>query len=187
MTQTIVLDGLDELPKITEGLRADIERIDYASLLGDELTRMALQHKQYFDSQAGPDGQPWAANAPSTIGQKGHTLILRGKLGTRPLNVKATRRRPAVGFSRARGIARFRLATSLTAQTTQTFGDAIREAIQESPAVAYLMFGTSVEYSVYNQFGTSRIPPRPHVGISSDYLQKMTERAADFTMQRLKT
>ncbi len=185
MTKSVTLDGIDQLPSLMAGIEADIDQINYAGLLENELMRLSDLHKGYFDSSTGPDGQPWAANAPSTIAQKGHSVVLRGIQGTRERNAKATKRRPSVRFSRSRGIAGFRLATSLTAKTTQSFGDAIREAIQEQPGVAYLTFGTEVPYSIYNQLGTSRIPARPHIGINSAYLDGMVERAADYTMRKL--
>jgi len=185
MTKSVTLDGLEQLPSLMAGIEADIDQINYTSLLENELIRLSELHKSYFDSSSGPDGQAWAPNAPSTVKQKGHSVVLRGIQGQRQQNVKASRRRPGARFSRSREIAGFRLATSLTAKTTQSFGDAIREAIQEQPGMAYLTFGTDVPYSIYNQMGTERIPARPHIGINSTYLDGMVERAADYTIKRL--
>lgn len=177
MTQTLTLDGIEELPELFAGIQEDFEAIDYGEWLAGELDRMAVAHKAYFDSSTGPDGAAWKPNAPSTIRQKGHSTILRGVRGRKERNIKGTKRRPKVTFSRARWIGGFRLSTSLTAKTRQTFGDAIREAI----ATEYggeLKFGTSVEYSVFNE-------DRPHVGISEKHLDGMVERAADFTLAEL--
>lgn len=188
MTKTVVLDGIEELPKLMAGIQADIDKINYTDLLNNELTRLANLHKQYFDTSTGPDGKPWDANAPSTVRQKGHSVVLRGVRGSRPLNVKATRRKPSVGFSRSRGIAGFRLATSLTAQTTQSYGDAIREAIQEQPGVAHLVFGSGVPYAGDRRAGrpTAYAPQgRPHIGINSTYLDGMVQRALDYTLKKL--
>lgn len=185
MTKTLILDGLEALPELMASIEEDIGLIDYGDLLRDELFLLSDEEKRYFDTSTGPDGAAWQANAPSTIKQKGHQMVLRGIPGQRPINQKATKRRPSVRFSAARNIARFRLATSLTAKTTQSFGDAIREAVQEQPGVAYLTFGTAVEYSIYNELGTNRIPARPHVGISEQYLHKMVERACDYSIEQL--
>lgn len=185
MTATMVLNGLEELPRLHAAVVADVDRIDFGGLLKSELMRMSDLHRGYFDTSTGPDGNAWSANAPRTIQQKGHAVVLRGIRSKRDRNAKATKRRPSVRFSRAQGIAGYRLATSLTAKTTQSFGDAIREAIQEQPGTAVLAFGTTVPYSIYNQYGTSRIPARPHLGINSQYLKGMVERAADYVIKQL--
>lgn len=155
MTKTMVLDGIEAFPQIMAAVVEDIDRGSDVELLNDELMRLSDRHKMYFDSSTGPDGAGWKENARSTIQQKKHSRILFGI--------------PRNGF---------RLSTSLTAKATQSFGDAIREAIQEQPGIAYLAFGTSVEYSQYNN-------NRPHVGIDSVYLDGMTERAADYRLKQL--
>lgn len=50
-----------------------------------------------------------------------------------------------------------------------------------------LIFGTNVSYSLFNEFGTSRIPARPHVGISDQLIDALTEEIADYTVSQLKT
>lgn len=183
--QTVTLNSIDELPDLYNSILEDFNGIDYADHLAKELDVIADENKRMFDSSTGPDGQAWKPNAPSTIAQKGHSTILRGIKGQRPKNFKATKRRPAAKFSRAKNIAGHRLATSLTAKTRQSFGDAVREAIQEEDGKAYLTFGTSVEYSIYNDRGTSRIPARPHIGITEKLLDEMTVRVTDFALAEL--
>jgi hypothetical protein len=178
------VDNQNELQGVFDGIGKQFEDIEYEQALQSELTFLAELHKSFFDASTGPDGQPWAANAPRTIQAKGHSVILRGRRGSRQKNIKATKRRPSVGFSRAKGIAGFRLATSLTAKTTQSHGDAIREAV-ETPNGAALRFGTSVEYAGYNQDGTSRAPARPHVGFTPEYIDNACNRLADFTVKEL--
>lgn len=184
MTQTIVLDGIEELPELFASIQEDFGAIDYGQFLAAELDRMAVLHKSYFDSSRGPDGAAWKANAPRTVQQKGHAVVLRGIRGRKATNIKATKRRPGVKFARTRNIAGFRLATSLTAKSRQSFGDAIREAIATTNGGA-LKFGTAVAYSIYNDQGTDRIPARPHIGMSEKHLDQMTARAADYTLAEL--
>jgi hypothetical protein len=182
--QTVVLDGLDELPELYASIAEDWEAIDYSDYLYRELDLMADLHKSYFDSSTGPDGAAWAPNAPRTIQQKGHSTILRGVRGRKEKNVKGTRGRPGVRFRRSRWIGGYRLSTSLTAKTRQTFGDAIREAIATDSG-GDLKFGTAVDYSPINDQGGGHIPARPHIGMTEQHLDKVTNRAADFALEQL--
>lgn len=182
--QTVILDKPEDLALMYDGIADDFAAIEYEEALNSELMFLAELHKSFFDSSTGPDGNQWAANAPRTIKAKGHAVVLRGKKGTKATSTKATKRRPAVRFSRAKGVAGFRLATSLTAKTTQSFGDAIREAVGVDGG-AMLKFGTDVEYSLYNDQGTGRIPARPHIGMTPQFLDAATNRIADYTMKAL--
>lgn len=184
MTKTMILDSLDDLKEVYANIQEDLEQVDFTGFLQRELGLLADLHKSYFDQSRGPDGAPWAANAPSTIRQKGHAIVLRGKRGRPAKNVKATKRRPAVKFSRAQGVGGFRLATSLTAKTSQSFGDAIREAVDEGNG-ANMTFGTDVPYSVYNDQGTDRIPARPHIGMDAKHLDGIVNRTLDYTIHEL--
>lgn len=185
MPQTVTLNSLDELQDLYDGIVEDFNDIDYGQWMAGELDRLADFHKRMFDTSADPEGKAWKPNAPSTIAQKGHSRILRGIRGPRERNYKGTYRRPPVKFRISSGIRGFRLATSLTAKTQQSFGDAIREKVQEQPGKAQMTFGTAVEYSHFNDQGTSRIPARPHIGINEAHLDKMTERATDFALAEL--
>lgn len=182
--ETIYIDSIDDLKEVYAGIAEDWNQIDYADWLGKELDLLSEVHKRYFDASAGPDGNAWAANAPRTVREKGHATVLRGVRGRADRNVRGTKNRPRVRFVRSRWIRGFRLSTSLTAKTRQTFGDAIREAIATDDG-GYLKFGTAVEYAGYNDQGTSRIPARPHIGINEQHLTGMTERAADYTLAQL--
>lgn len=186
--KTVVLDKPEDLQKVFDGMAADFEAIDFEEAMKAELGYLADLHKSYFDSSTGPDGQAWGANAPSTIEAKGHSVILRGRQGTRQQNIKATRRRPSVHFSRGKNIAGFRLATSLTTKTEQSFGDSIREAVRTDNG-AMLTFGSGVEYAGDERAGrpTNYAPQgRPHIGMTAKYLDEATGRVADFTMEQLK-
>lgn len=182
--QTIRLEGLDKLPSLYEGIDRQFHAIDWTNELRAELDFIADQEKSVFDSSASPGGEPWAPNAPRTIKEKGHSQILRGKEGIRESNVKATKRRSAVRHSRSRGIAGFRLATSLTFKANESYGDGVREAIATDSG-GVLSFGTTVPYAMYNQLGTSRIPARPFLDFTDRYLDQATNRVADFALAQL--
>lgn len=175
--ETVVLESIDDLQDLYDGIAEDFADIDYEEYLAKELEYAADLHKGFFDSSTGPDGQAWKPNAPLTVKLKGHSVVLRGIRGQRPVSIKATKRRPRVRFSRAKNIGGFRLATSLTTKTRQTFGDSIREAIATDSGGS-MTFGTSVEYSIYNE-------DRPHVGLTEQHLDKMTNRAADYALSKL--
>lgn len=183
--QTAVLDSPQDLQKLFDGIGVQASAVDWTGELRGELDYIADLHKSFFDRSMGPDGAPWKPNAPSTIEHKGHAVILRGVRGRRERDIKVTARRPGVRFRKTRNIRGYRLATSLTAKTSQSFGDAVREAVATQNGGS-LTFGTAVEYSVYNDQGTGRIPARPHVGLTEKYLDQATGRAADHLLEQLK-
>lgn len=184
MTKTQVIDSPAQMQDVFDSISSDFRGIDYTAELTGELDRMADLHQGFFLRSTGPDGSRWAPNAPSTIRQKGHATILRGVRGKAQKHVKATKRRPAVFSPFRNKIRGYRLATSLTTKTTQSFGDAIREVVSDNRGAA-LSFGTAVEYSIFNQEGTSRAPARPHVGLTGKYVDQMTNRVADFIVVEL--
>lgn len=59
-------------------------------------------------------------------------------------------------------------------------GDAVRETTERG-----MIFGTSVEYSSFLEDGTSRMPARPHVGMSEGTLEQLVNAIADATVQAL--
>lgn len=155
MPTTYHLTDFSQLQDVYDAISEDFNSVDYADWLNNELDRMADLHKGFFQAQTGPDGAAWKPNAPATIKRKGHSRVLRGH----PKN-------------------NFRLSRSLTHKARSSSGDAIREAIQEQDGVAYLGFGSDVEYSRYNA-------NRPHVGINDQHLTGMVERVADHVIKQL--
>jgi hypothetical protein len=101
----------------------------------------------------------WPPNAPSTVRMKGHSRPLFGI--------------PSQGF---------RLHASLT-QPNSEFG--IRLTVDEWPNYAAIIFGTDAPYHAFNQYGTSRIPARPHLGISEKYFNDVAKRAVDHVFDRI--
>ena len=125
----------------------------------EELGQLAIAHQFYFQLQVGPDGNRWAANAPSTIEAKGHDVVLRGK----PSN-------------------RQRLSRSLTRKSAGP--DAVREVIQVGDNV-YAVFGTEVEYSKYHDNPDGRLPFRPHIGVNTKYIERFETRVMNHAMKHL--
>lgn len=62
--------------------------------------------------------------------------------------------------------------------------DAIRDIIAEPPQHG-LVFGTSVEYAGFHQFGTVRIPQREHVGMGEEELDELVNLVADGVVRAL--
>lgn len=183
MTKTMTIDNPAQMQEVFDSISDDFNRIDYKAELVNELDLIADLHKGYFAKSGGPAGA-WKPNAPRTIKQKGHSIILRGVRGKTQKHIKATKRRPKVFSPFHSKIRGYRLATSLTTKTSQTYGDAIREVVSDSRGAA-LSFGTSVEYSIFNQEGTSRAPARPHVGLTTKFVDGMTNRIADHIVAEL--
>ena len=48
-----------------------------------------------------------------------------------------------------------------------------------------MLFGTEIEYAHFLQDGTSKMPARPHVGMSEETLDKLCDRIADATVAQL--
>ena len=49
-----------------------------------------------------------------------------------------------------------------------------------------MLFGTEVEYALFHQTGTQRMPARPPVGMAEDTLIKLTNGIADSAVDQLK-
>ena len=73
---TIVLDSFEDLQSVYDGVAADFDDTDFTPLLDDFLIRMEDLHSQYFQAEAGPDGDAWPELAQATIDRKGHDTIL---------------------------------------------------------------------------------------------------------------
>ncbi len=48
-----------------------------------------------------------------------------------------------------------------------------------------LLFGTDVEYSIFHQEGTAKMPARPHVGTTEDVVDRLMNRIADDVVKQL--
>lgn len=176
MPVTLYIDDIKELPELFLSVEEDFNLIDFQPFMAKELDPIADFERDLFNRQVSPDGEAWAANAPRTIKQKGHSQVLRG---LRQAPEKARK-----GVRRGKGFARFRLSNSLTLKAKSSTGDAIREAVDDGKGAA-LAFGTMVEYSAIHDHGTSSFPARQHVGINETYLDEMTERFADYVLAEL--
>ena len=81
---TVVLDSPDDLQSVYDDVAADFDETDFTPMLDDWLFRFEDIHSQYFQAEAGPDGDAWPELAEATIARKGHDAILidSGKLST---------------------------------------------------------------------------------------------------------
>lgn len=177
MGATIYIDDINDLPEVFLSVQEDFDRLDFQPFLRNELGGIADFEADLFDRQVSPDGQAWPENAQRTIDRKGHRKVLRGL--RQPPSPKRQ------GVTRKARFKPFRLSDSLTSKSMQSFGDAIREVVSDSRGAA-LSFGTTVEYSGFHDRGGGRLPKRQHVGINENYLDRMTERFADYVLAELK-
>jgi phage gpG-like protein len=150
--QTIILNSLDELPTVLEGVAAQFRRADYTGAFEREIApELAEQHAEYFASATDPFGAPWAPLAPSTIARKGHDTIL--------IDTKA-------------------MANSIVSQNSPNHVQHISR--QE------MNWGSADEKLPFHQFGTSRMPARPPVGVTEAGANRIAEITADATVEILK-
>lgn len=159
--QTVTLNDVRDLQDVYDNISEDFALIDYREYLYAELPKMEDFHKQRFATQTDANGQAWAKNAPRTIREKGHSRILRGK--------------PSEGF---------RLSRSLANRHRNSTEDAVREVAQLEGR-AYLGFGSTRPYAAIQQFGTPKIPARPHTGLNEKHVDGMVDRVADYTVKKL--
>jgi phage gpG-like protein len=155
--QTLVLNSLEDLQELYDGVAEDFNKLDYTEWMKAELVKLADWEQSLFDTATAPDGAAWPPLAPSTIKRKGHATIL----------VDTTR-----------------LRRSLTFKGTASNDEAVREANQTDTA-AYLAFGSLVPYGPSHDESVGNRPARRHVGINEQYLDKMVERVADYTVKEL--
>lgn len=150
MAETV--QGFEGLNQFMVELEREAMEINLAPAMEVELSELEREHGEYFATATGPDGQPWAPLAPSTIKRKGHATIL--------IDSDAMHK-------------------SLVEQA----GDSIREIVQGSTQA--LGFGTHDPKSPFHASGTPRMPARPHMGMTEQYVDKMVERTADFVVEEL--
>ena len=164
--KTITIDGLDKLPDLFGEIDGLLFDGDFTPALRDEIPHLHEIHRNHFDSQANPIGQAWAPLAQSTIDGKGRRSGHQAAHSTILVDTG-------------------RLAESLIMGDT-TDSDRVRD-VQRNPGADFLVFGTSVEYSIFHDIGTTRMPARVHVGMNDTDADKMTERLADAAVEILKT
>lgn len=164
MTPDIIT--IDELPEYFAGISEDWNRMNYRPFLNDEMALIAFLHATYFTDEAGPDEVNWRALSPRTrkrVGIEGPNRIL--------VDTGA-------------------LKESLTSDSGS---DGIR-IVEETAEGWGLQFGSYVPYSVFHDdeshghnppFGSGILPYRPHIGLTEEYLDEATERAADFAVLQM--
>lgn len=74
-----------------------------------------------------------------------------------------------------------RLRSSLTGKSS----DAIRDVFSEGRNQG-MTFGTSVEYAIFHQEGTGRIPQRAHVGVTEKMVDDLADKIASDIVEGMK-
>lgn len=161
MTQAaITVRTQEEFDRVVAGVVDDFREIPMDAYLAREQRLLEQLHAGYFSRQAGPSGEAWPENRPSTIKRKGHSQILRGI--------------PSQGFE---------LYQSLT---TMMATYAIRYEIDEWPRLAELVFGTFRPHAAtHNDGAPPRLPQREHVGMTEPHVDGMVNRFADHLVNEL--
>lgn len=77
-----------DMDRLFAGIVDSFESISWEGWMQQKMRQMEAIHETYWQSQAGPTGAPWPANAPSTIKRKKHSVILVDKLVLRPAMTK---------------------------------------------------------------------------------------------------
>ena len=167
MTDTI---DINEFSAMFAGIGDQVSAMDYSEVLKETADDFRTIHEGYFDRSAGPDGSKWAEwyfrakNAPADH----KTLVVTGRLK----------------------------------QSLISGPDHIENVESRG-----LLFGTSVPYSFQNNEGgtfpvdevligrrggmkrpgdTITLPKREHVGITDTDVDKIANRVADATVEKLK-
>ena len=150
------------LKALFDSIVADVRAAKWEGWLQGELRLIEKLHDDYFQTRGRTfytAAGGWAPNKQSTVKAKGHARVLFGK--------------PKDGF---------RLHKSLS-QPQSEFG--IRITVDNWPDRATLVFGTDAPYHKYNQYGTRRIPARPHLGLTPQFFDKTVERAVDHVFRAI--
>lgn len=162
---TITIDGLDRLGDLFADIGEQLFDADFTPALRAEIPHLMETHRDHFDNQSNPVGEAWAPLAQSTIDGKGRRSGHNAAHSTILVDTG-------------------RLAESLIMGESAD-ADRIRD-VERNPGADFLVFGTSVPYSIFHDTGTRRMPARVHVGLNDTDVDKMTERLADFAVEKLK-
>lgn len=159
--KTATVTDQEQFDAVVESIVSDFNEIEMGRYLEGEQRRAEELHAGYFARQAGPSGEAWAQNKPSTVKRKGHAQILRGI--------------PSQGFE---------LYQSLT---TMMATYAIRYEIDTWPRLAEMVYGTSRPFAAGHNDGdwAPRIPQREHVGFTGQHVDGLVERFADHLVAEL--
>lgn len=74
---SITVEGFDALRDLVHGMCEQLAEPTFERERWQETVEvLERMHESYFASSSGPDGQPWAPLAASTVAKKGHAKIL---------------------------------------------------------------------------------------------------------------
>jgi len=126
-------------------------------MLRDEMEPALCQwHYEYFTSESAPDGSKWAPLAARTLAEK------RRKGYPDDILVRTGEMRKQLS----------------------AIGQGVRDIGSTGPDMAWLTFGTSVEYAGYHMTGTldPPMPARPHTGLNDQKCTQLAEMVADYVV-----
>lgn len=144
-----VLTSNDQIAELPEEAQRVLQEADFSPIFEKIIDDLELDHQGFFESEKSPAGAKWKPNAPSTIRQKGHSLVMRGK--------------PP-----------FRLSSSLAGETA----DSVRFMFDEQLTKGFA-YGTEREEVWRHMHGTSRYPARPFLGFTEARKEQMIEDVLD--------
>ena len=141
----------DDVRSFEEQLLSDYLSARPAPVLRQTLRDLETLHANYFGAETGPGGQQWPDLSAATIARKGHDQILvdSGKL-------KAALTQPGAP-------------------------GAIREVYDEggNAGLAFGLDAQEIFYSLFHEVPNSRLPHRPHIGMSEAELNVVAMRLLD--------
>lgn len=76
MTVREQYNSINYLGMVFSDVEDQFNRMDYTKLLNKQIVELERDHKDFFETQSGPDGKSWSPLAESTVKRKGHSRIL---------------------------------------------------------------------------------------------------------------
>jgi len=144
------------LDKIYSDIMDAVNDMNFQYILTEQLNVLAGMHEYYFSMEIDPNGQAWEKLADYTIFKKGHDTIL---------------------------VESGELKASLTGGGTPNSYREVMAGVGDTKAV--LLFGTDVEYAHWHMTGTSKMPARPMVGVTDQYVDRLAQDVADIVIANL--
>lgn len=157
------IDGIENLQTVFDGIELDFDSLDFSPVLKEELGKLEQLHAGFFRTSTGPDGAQWKPLAPSTIARKSSSKNAAVRARSHTILVE----------------------TSALRESLVNSNSGVRIVVDE-PAGTVLSFGTDVPYSIFHDQSSGSRPARRHVGVTDDYVAKMTNRIARSAVKGLK-
>ena len=162
----MIVDGIEGLLSVFDDLQNSLYDGDWTGPLRDEIPHLQEIHRRHWMDQSDPGGTAWAPLAESTIARKGRRSGHQAAHSTILVDTG-------------------RLFESLVIGPASSDSDRIRD-VSRTDDGAFLVFGTSVPYSIFHDEGTARMPARVHVGMNDADVDEVAGRLADAAVDLLK-